>query len=158
MYEGLGIHWASSVPAFLALACVPVPFLFYKYGASIRKRCKFAAEAAAFLERLRNQSDHPEHDSEPEEEEYEKEQEAEATPVHEGPTYEGIKATRSRPASRPNGLTSTTSRGSAREYDGNPYDIDRVNTRDSFKRGASREGSRSRAASKSRDTSTPTKR
>jgi hypothetical protein len=50
MYRNLGIHWASSVPAFLALACVPFPFLFYKYGSAIRERCKFAAEAAAFLE------------------------------------------------------------------------------------------------------------
>jgi hypothetical protein len=50
MYQNLGIHWASSVPAFLALACVPFPFLFYKYGSAIRERCKFAAEAAAFLQ------------------------------------------------------------------------------------------------------------
>jgi hypothetical protein len=54
MYANLGIHWASSVPAFLALACVPFPFLFYKYGAAIRQRCKFAAEAATLLEKMRN--------------------------------------------------------------------------------------------------------
>lgn len=30
MYDALGIHWASSIPAFLALICVPFPFLFYK--------------------------------------------------------------------------------------------------------------------------------
>lgn len=53
MYDALGIHWASSIPAFLALACMPFPFLFYKYGESIRLRCKFAAEAAAVLEKLR---------------------------------------------------------------------------------------------------------
>ncbi|WQF76239.1 Putative major facilitator superfamily, MFS transporter superfamily [Colletotrichum destructivum] len=53
MYENLGIHWASSIPAFLALACLPFPFLFYKYGPAIRKRCKFAAEASAVLERMR---------------------------------------------------------------------------------------------------------
>jgi len=52
MYDGLGIHWASSVPAFLALACVPFPFLFYRYGAAIRKRCKFAAEADAFVQSM----------------------------------------------------------------------------------------------------------
>ncbi|KAI9807024.1 MAG: hypothetical protein M1825_005741 [Sarcosagium campestre] len=55
MYDGLGIHWASSVPAFLALACVPFPFLFYKYGAAIRSRCKFAAEAEAFMMKMRAQ-------------------------------------------------------------------------------------------------------
>lgn len=53
MYRNLGIHWASSIPAFLALMCVPFPFLFYKYGESIRLKCKFAAEAAAVLERMR---------------------------------------------------------------------------------------------------------
>ncbi|CAG5188939.1 uncharacterized protein ALTATR162_LOCUS12063 [Alternaria atra] len=52
MYKSLGIHWASSVPAFLALACVPFPFLFYKYGAAIRQRCRYAAEAAEFLEKM----------------------------------------------------------------------------------------------------------
>ena len=46
MYQNLGIHWASSIPAFLALMCVPFPFLFYKYGASIRRRCHFSREAA----------------------------------------------------------------------------------------------------------------
>ena len=45
MYNRLGIHWASTIPAFLALMCVPFPFLFYRYGSEIRKRCKFAREA-----------------------------------------------------------------------------------------------------------------
>ncbi|KXZ48094.1 hypothetical protein GPECTOR_30g189 [Gonium pectorale] len=52
MYEDLGIHWASAVPAFLALACLPFPFLFWKYGAVVRSKCKYAAEAAALLERM----------------------------------------------------------------------------------------------------------
>ncbi|PWY66713.1 MFS general substrate transporter [Aspergillus heteromorphus CBS 117.55] len=52
MYENLGIHWASSVPAFLALACVPFPFVFYKYGPAIRRRCKYAAEADDFMRGL----------------------------------------------------------------------------------------------------------
>ncbi|KAJ5775355.1 bicyclomycin resistance protein [Penicillium nucicola] len=43
MYHGLGIHWASSIPAFLSVFCMPLPFLFYKYGAQIRTRCKYAA-------------------------------------------------------------------------------------------------------------------
>lgn len=54
MYRNLGIHWASSIPAFLALICVPFPFLFYKYGRSIRMRCKFAAEAAKELEEMQD--------------------------------------------------------------------------------------------------------
>lgn len=45
MYSNLGIHWASTIPAFLALICVPFPFLFFRYGPAIRKRCKFAREA-----------------------------------------------------------------------------------------------------------------
>ncbi|KAI1654523.1 MFS general substrate transporter [Daldinia decipiens] len=58
MYNNLGIHWASSIPAFLALACLPFPFLFYKYGKSIRMKCKFAAEAAKVLEKMRTRNDH----------------------------------------------------------------------------------------------------
>jgi hypothetical protein len=53
MFENLGIHWASSVPAFLALACLPMPFLFYRFGHAIRMKCKFAAEAAQILELMR---------------------------------------------------------------------------------------------------------
>lgn len=52
MYEKLGIHWASSIPAFLAVACVPLPFLFYRYGAEIRTRCPYAAESDAVMEKL----------------------------------------------------------------------------------------------------------
>ncbi|KAK3313887.1 major facilitator superfamily domain-containing protein [Apodospora peruviana] len=53
MYKDLGIHWASTIPAFLALACVPFPFLFWRYGAAIRMKCKYAAEAAVVLQRMR---------------------------------------------------------------------------------------------------------
>ncbi|KAM0276411.1 hypothetical protein ACHAQH_006763 [Verticillium albo-atrum] len=53
MYDDLGVNWATSIPAFLALACVPFPFLFYKYGSVIRRRCKFAAESEAFMEQMR---------------------------------------------------------------------------------------------------------
>ncbi|KAH6652634.1 major facilitator superfamily domain-containing protein [Truncatella angustata] len=52
MYNSLGIHWASSVPAFLALACVPFPFLFYIYGAAIPERCKYSAESTELATRL----------------------------------------------------------------------------------------------------------
>lgn len=53
MYDNLGVSWASSIPAFLAVACVPFPFLFYKYGAQIRSKCKYAAQAAAMMARMR---------------------------------------------------------------------------------------------------------
>jgi MFS family permease len=62
--DGLGIHWASSVPAFLALVCVPMPFLFYKYGPQIRERCKYAAESAAFMKKMAQRSQEPSSSSE----------------------------------------------------------------------------------------------
>ncbi|KAM6510988.1 hypothetical protein FSOLCH5_011434 [Fusarium solani] len=55
MYENLGVQWAGSVPAFLALACVPFPFLFYKYGRRIRLKCQYASEAVQILQKMRAQ-------------------------------------------------------------------------------------------------------
>ena len=52
MYDGLGIHWASTIPAFLALACVPFPFLFYKFGPRIRLSCKYSREADEAMQKL----------------------------------------------------------------------------------------------------------
>ncbi|KAE8313817.1 MFS general substrate transporter, partial [Aspergillus transmontanensis] len=49
MYNNLGIHWASSIPAFLAFACLPFPILFYRYGETIRMKCRYSAEAAKVL-------------------------------------------------------------------------------------------------------------
>ncbi|ORY83714.1 bicyclomycin resistance protein [Protomyces lactucae-debilis] len=45
LYTALGNQWASSIPAFLALACAPFMFVFYKKGPEIRRRCKYTAEA-----------------------------------------------------------------------------------------------------------------
>jgi hypothetical protein len=59
MYENLGIHWASSIPAFLALACAPFPFLLYKYGPYIRAKCKYSAEAQALMKQLQSSSRQP---------------------------------------------------------------------------------------------------
>lgn len=53
IYVKLGIHWGSSIPAFLALACAPFPFVFYRYGPSIRARCKYAGEAEKSLRQAR---------------------------------------------------------------------------------------------------------
>lgn len=52
MYEHLGAQWASSIPAFLALACVPFPFIFYKFGPAIREKSKYAAESSAFMKQM----------------------------------------------------------------------------------------------------------
>ncbi|OCT45790.1 putative transporter mfs2 [Cladophialophora carrionii] len=53
MYNNLGIHWASTIPAFLALACAPFPFIFYKYGEGIRMKCKYAAQAHDVMQQIR---------------------------------------------------------------------------------------------------------
>jgi hypothetical protein len=55
MYDTLGIHWASSVPAFLTLACVPFPFVMYRYGEVLRAKCKYAFEAAEMMRRMQMQ-------------------------------------------------------------------------------------------------------
>jgi MFS family permease len=54
MYRALGVHWASSIPAFMSTLCFPLPFLFYRYGPAIRTHCKYAALAQEHLEKLRN--------------------------------------------------------------------------------------------------------
>jgi MFS transporter, DHA1 family, multidrug resistance protein len=41
MYHRLGVPWATSLLAFLCLAFLPVPVLFYIYGTKIRERSKF---------------------------------------------------------------------------------------------------------------------
>ncbi|TID21622.1 multidrug resistance protein [Venturia nashicola] len=37
MYNKLGVAWASSLLAFLSIAFIPIPFILYKYGATLRK-------------------------------------------------------------------------------------------------------------------------
>ncbi|KAF3043526.1 hypothetical protein E8E12_010263 [Didymella heteroderae] len=147
MYDGIGIHWASSVPAFLAVACIPLPFLFYKYGASIRQKCKYAAQSEAFMEKIRGQmaaraqqeaaaggdsadtsrtatlaaEEEAEHDayddSAPRFAEMKTEKETE-NPLKKVATG---RSTRSRRSVNP-----------VEEYYDNPYEIDRVHTRESF--------------------------
>lgn len=42
MYATCGYQWASMILFFMALACCGIPFLFWKYGAKIRERSKYA--------------------------------------------------------------------------------------------------------------------
>lgn len=156
MYHNLGIHWASSIPAFLALACLPFPFLFYKYGATIRKKCKYAAQSEAFMEKMRSQAarregsdaddDGADSDSsrtraeanaEQEVVDYsfedEKEPQGRFQPMRTAKeTSDGAELQKVRTG------RSTRSRRSVKsvreEYYDNPYEIDRVHTRESFKR------------------------
>ncbi|KAF4549545.1 MFS-type transporter-like protein 27 [Elsinoe fawcettii] len=140
MYSALGIHWAASIPAFLALACVPFPFLFYKYGAKIRERCTYAAQAMQFLKRLQQQKD----EGDSTEDIDEKEQEAQDMSYDDEsalePRFEEIRT--GQEARQPDGAKLTKTKS----YEGNPYDIDRTATRESFaanraSRTTSREGS-----------------
>jgi len=41
MYQGLGIHWAGSIFAFVGLALMPVPWAFFKWGKIVRKTSKY---------------------------------------------------------------------------------------------------------------------
>lgn len=93
MYDGLGIHWASSVPAFLALACVPFPFLFYRYGAAIRMRCKYARAAAEVMEQLQRR-DSVEESSETSGKDVEKHRDGEEDTEKGGGEVEGLKRER----------------------------------------------------------------
>ncbi|WRT65985.1 uncharacterized protein IL334_002936 [Kwoniella shivajii] len=45
MFAKLGVHWGVALPGFLALACIPFTWMFYKYGAKIRAKCKYASDA-----------------------------------------------------------------------------------------------------------------
>ncbi|RKK84993.1 putative MFS-type transporter [Fusarium oxysporum] len=117
MYDNLGLHWASTVPAFLALACVPFPYLFYVYGARIRTHCKFAAESDAFMQSLKQAQ--AQNQREQELEEQDNSTEDERTVVDEGVIISSHRRTPS-------------VHGQSSLYDGNPYDIDRVHTRNSF--------------------------
>jgi hypothetical protein len=138
MYENLGIHWASCVPAFLALACVPFPFVLYKKGLAIRKYCKYSAQSEAFVQSLL-QSSAPAAESEVDDSTM-SEQAVTRVPseemtgsieaaLHKQHTHEvhSIHRTLSR--------TPTDMSESQRvpTYEANPYDIDRVHTRESFK-------------------------
>ena len=42
MYDRLGYEWASTLLAFISLACCGIPFLFWRYGERIRQRSKYA--------------------------------------------------------------------------------------------------------------------
>ncbi|KAJ8104404.1 major facilitator superfamily domain, general substrate transporter [Lipomyces tetrasporus] len=55
MYHNLGIHWASCVPAFMTLACMPFPLIIYRYGAALRMKCKYAFEAAEMMRKMQMQ-------------------------------------------------------------------------------------------------------
>jgi MFS transporter, DHA1 family, multidrug resistance protein len=42
MFNALGVQWAGTLLGCVAVLLVPIPFIFYRYGAKIRERSKFA--------------------------------------------------------------------------------------------------------------------
>ncbi|OAA51889.1 Major facilitator superfamily domain, general substrate transporter [Metarhizium rileyi] len=42
MFEKLGYQWASSLLAFLMVAMVPFPYIFFRYGKQIRRKSRYA--------------------------------------------------------------------------------------------------------------------
>ncbi|KIW13421.1 hypothetical protein PV08_08609 [Exophiala spinifera] len=130
MFKNLHIHWASAIPAFLALACVPFPFIFYKYGASIRARCVYAARAEAAMDELRAKAAQTTStgglaSSVPSEEGAAEEQAAEPKSRFEpirSSTDQVDRASLTRTKSQAGSISE------AANYNASPYDIDRVNT------------------------------
>jgi MFS family permease len=145
MFENLGIHWASCVPAFLALACVPFPFVLYKKGLAIRKYCKFSAQSEAFVQSLLR-GDTEKNAAAKEEEPSQADQstiaeaatrvpstvEEEGAPSHALQKENDAEVLSIHPSlSRVDTHTSHIQR--VPTYDANPYNIDRMHTRESFK-------------------------
>lgn len=166
MYRDLGIHWASSVPAFLALACLPAPFVLYKYGAAIRKRCTYSAQAERAMAELRQKASTTPAKMTMDEEsagdvDVEKQdlarrshsQTSSDSVVSDAPTETNERrfapirpstAVGDHRRSNSLSLVRTRSLAEAAEYDANPYDIDRVHTNASV-RGIERTKSRGQA-------------
>ncbi|KAF9640204.1 putative mfs multidrug protein [Lasiodiplodia theobromae] len=132
MYANLGIHWASTVPAFLALACLPFPFLFYKYGGPIRMKCKYAAEADAFMKSLRESATvtMPSGASSSRGEEVEDEKEIE---TRSGSSRAGEQQDEEARFERIKTGHSATTHREVPQYEESPFEIDRVHTRESFR-------------------------
>lgn len=42
MFHNLGVDWAGSLLGFLAVAFLPIPFLFYAFGERLRRGSKYA--------------------------------------------------------------------------------------------------------------------
>lgn len=137
MYRNLGIHWASSIPAFLSVLCVPLPFIFYKYGAQIRQRCTFAAEADAFMRRLAEKNQAEIRREVAEEKQTERNAQTEdgedSTSDSESLSTVLSRGTIARYASRASRQSGKSMHriATATQYEENPYDIDLVNTRHS---------------------------
>lgn len=45
MYKAMGVGWATSLLAFVALAMAPIPFVFWRWGGELRRRGKYETSA-----------------------------------------------------------------------------------------------------------------
>ncbi|KAK8178108.1 major facilitator superfamily domain-containing protein [Phyllosticta citrichinensis] len=52
MYNSLGPHWAGTLLGLLEVLLIPIPFVFYRYGARIRQRSRLIADMRRDMERL----------------------------------------------------------------------------------------------------------
>jgi hypothetical protein len=123
MYHNLGIHWASCIPALLSLACVPFPFIFYSYGPVIRQKCKYAAEADAFMRSLTKKAHDQDH-------ELAKEVEVDLPTNLVASQHQTADSHEIAQDSASISSQSTLER-TEMVYEANPYDIDHVNTHNS---------------------------
>lgn len=46
MFQALGVAWAGSLLGFVAIALIPIPWVFYKYGPTLRARSSFETSKA----------------------------------------------------------------------------------------------------------------
>lgn len=121
MYHNLGIHWASCIPAFLSVACIPFPIIFYFYGPRIRQHCTYSAEAEAFMQRL-TAKHQVEQTAPAQEREREDSSDSDGDSTDSSSENFSVSARRSRRGSQASRRTTAT------QYEENPYNIDRVNT------------------------------
>ncbi|KAK4147511.1 uncharacterized protein C8A04DRAFT_24765 [Dichotomopilus funicola] len=42
MYQSLGFQWATGLLAFITLALMPFPYIFFRYGKKIRAKSRYA--------------------------------------------------------------------------------------------------------------------
>ena len=47
LYSSLGPHWAGTLLALLEAVCIPIPFIFYRYGSRIREKSVLIREMQA---------------------------------------------------------------------------------------------------------------
>lgn len=49
MFNGIGVNWAGTLLGLVAVVLIPIPVIFYIYGARIRKRSAFAPDMSQVM-------------------------------------------------------------------------------------------------------------